>query len=161
MSVNRNQEHLLILPEDKACGDIVAAFIANVEERFSRKAQLLSPAGGWRHAIEQVSSDDNDLGSYPMRHLLLVIDFDDHAERRNEIEAAIPQQLSNRVYIVGSLKEAEDLKPVFGRYELVGEALWKACMDQTNDPWEHELLAHNLPEVKRLMPIVQRLLFGR
>ena len=98
--------------------------------------------------------------SNPHRYLVLVIDFDDQKDRRAIAEARIPSDLSDRVLVIGSLREPEDLKKAIGcPLEQIGQQLATECRDAYENFWAHELLAHNQSEITRLRDAIHPILF--
>ena len=69
--------------------------------------------------------------AFPERHMVLLIDFDGDPERLGQAKADIPADLQKRVYILGSLKEPEDLRPELGTFERIGESLARDCRNDT------------------------------
>lgn len=71
----------------------------------------MSVAGGWRKAMKALEQNHiRELAKYPNRRLLLVIDFDnDFDARLQDFRALIPDQIKDRVFLLGTLSEPEDL----------------------------------------------------
>jgi hypothetical protein len=155
------------LPEDDANREIVNGFLLEPGINL-RKLQPLPAAGGWKKVIEKFA--DNYV-SYLRKHrtgtMILLVDFDDRENRLELIRAAIPGDLSDRVFVLGTKTEPEDLqrrpkdykKERLGSLENVGRMLAQDCVDGTDTAWSHDLLAHNAEELKRLIPHVQSFLF--
>jgi hypothetical protein len=95
------------------------------------------------------------------RMIVLVIDFDnEYEDRLKYIQDQIPSDLKNRVFILGSQSEPEQLKKAMNKnFESIGEALAKDCSDNTNIIWNHDLLKHNETEVSRMVLSVKPFLF--
>jgi hypothetical protein len=97
---------------------------------------------------------------YPNRFMVLLIDFDGHEDRLPYAKKAIPERLTDRVFILGAFTEPEDLKRAgLGSYETIGMALAKDCREDTGTTWAHELLHHNGSELGRLRDRVRPFLF--
>jgi hypothetical protein len=97
---------------------------------------------------------------YPNRFMVLLIDFDGHEDRLAYAMKAIPERLTERVFILGVLTEPEDLKRAgLGSYEEIGQDLAKDCREDTDTTWGHDLLRHNSGEVDRLRDCVRPFLF--
>jgi len=91
----------------------------------------------------------------------LLIDFDEDTARLNYVKHQIPDDLKNRVFILGVLSEPESLKrDIKKSFEKIGEALAKDCSDNTNELWGHNLLIHNKAELARLISSVKPFLFN-
>lgn len=92
--------------------------------------------------------------------MVLLIDFDGQQDRLTDAKAAIPDDLTDRVFVLGTLREPEDLKKAnLGSYETVGSNLAKDCREETYTTWEHDLLQHNAGELNRLREHVRAILF--
>ena len=98
----------------------------------------------------------------PERRIVLLIDFDHQAERRLKcIRCVIPDNLNDRVFILGALSEPEDLrKNIRKSFEKIGEALSQDCVDNTREVWGHDLLKHNETELDRMIRSVKPFLFN-
>lgn len=148
MTANRELPHLLILPEDDANRQIANGFCL----RFgTRQIQILNEAGGWwavcnRFADEYVAY----MRRYPLAHMVLVVDFDGQAERSAVVQAHVPSDLKDRVFVVGASTEPEALKRAgLGRLEEIGIRLADDCPPASGKIWSHALLAHNADEIAR------------
>lgn len=90
----------------------------------------------------------------------MLIDFDSNTERLSYAKSQIPEDLKDRVFVLGVLSEPErlrsDIKKIF---EGIGETLANECFDDTNKLWEHELLRHNKAELNRMILSVKPFLF--
>ncbi len=161
MSVNKHQPHVMVLPEDDANKDIANGFQLEMDQQYQRRIQILSVARGWIHVLEVFERDHvQDLQRYPNRYLVLVIDFDDVAGRRAAAETRIPAHLRDRVFIVGTRTEPEDLRRESRlSYEAIGQDLARDCRQGTTTVWDHPLLADNRTELARLSERVRAILF--
>lgn len=91
-----------------------------------------------------------------------MIDFDHQAERLSSVKDEIPQELSDRVFVLGVLSEPEDLKANLRKsLEAIGESLSQDCSDDTRRVWGHDLLKHNEPELDRMVSSVKPFLFNQ
>ena len=120
-------------------------------------------AGGWPNAFDSIKD------SYAMRmrkfqecRILLVIDFDHDANRLEENMHRIPEDLRDRVFVIGiSSKDPKDLCQTTGMtLEEIGQALAKSCADDTLGLWGDDLLKHNKAELDRMGLSVKPFLFG-
>jgi len=148
MAVNKYNEHVLILPEDDANRQLANGFMLEFD---TRQVQVLPVAGGWRVVCSDFKKNHvSDMRKYPERYLVLLIDFDDDLERLNLVKQDIPEDLSDRVFVLGSLGEPEDLRKQLGSFEKIGKKMADDCRNGTRDVWEHPLLKHNERELARL-----------
>jgi hypothetical protein len=158
--VNRDQPHVLVLPEDDANRQLANGFHLQVDFARQRRMQVLPVAGGWIRVLEQFKSDHlNIMVGNPNRFMILLIDFDGRAERLNMAKAAIPDELADRVFILGAFNEPEALKVELGSFENIGSSLADDCRDDTYTTWGHQLLQHNAGELDRLREYVRPILF--
>jgi len=161
MSVNHYQPHVFVLPEDDANRQIVNGFILDINLN-DRTIQVLPPAGGWKKVVEKFTNDyASTMRKYPYRMIILLIDFDEDKDRLNYVKHQIPDDLKNRVFVIGVLSEPETLRRDINKnFEKIGEALAQDCSDNTNELWGHELLKHNNTELDRLISSVKPFLFN-
>ena len=62
-----------------------------------------------------------EMDRWQKRFMVLLIDFDKHSDRLTVAQARIPKRLRNRVFILGSWSEPQELKQAFVcSYENVG-----------------------------------------
>ncbi len=160
MSVNKFEPHLLVLPEDDANRQLVNGFITSPNLKI-KAIQVLPVACGWENAVRTFLNEEiQKLRTYNQRRFLLLIDFDEDLERRNEISSQIPEDVSNRVFVLGVLSEPERLRVMLGmNYEKIGASLADECYRNKRRLWAHKLLAHNEAELARLNESVRRFLF--
>jgi len=162
MSVNKYRPHIFVLPEDDANSQIANGFVLDPNLN-NRAIQILPPAGGWtkvRDAFTEIHA--HELGKYTERRIVLLIDFDGQfAGRRSEIQNKIPNQLIDRVFVLGVLTNPEDLKvKVRKSFEKIGETLSQECVNETRVLWGHDFLRHNDPELDRMIIDVKPFLFN-
>ncbi len=157
--VNRHRPHVLVLPEDDANRQIANGFLLDPLLR-PRNIHVLEEVGGWLEVIDRFNLDHTaDMEKYPDRYMVLLIDFDDKPERLQAIMQRIPDTVSARVFVLGSLGDPEELRKKLGSYETIGRALAKDCREGTYQTWRHELLKHNQPELDRLTSPLRPILF--
>ena len=161
MSVNKYHPHILVLPEDRANSQLANGFALEIRDPFTRRVQVLPEAGGWREVLSCFRSDHIDkMSAYSKRFLVLLIDFDGRKDRFDQARAVIPENLADRVFILGVWTEPEDLtKAGLGRSEAIGRAMAEDCRNDTDTIWGHDLLQHNASEIRRLREIVRPILF--
>jgi hypothetical protein len=161
MSVNKFLPHVHILPEDDANRQIANGFFLNLPSSRQRQFDVLEVAGGWNEVIERFCSVHAvKMEAVPTRFMVLVIDFDNQADRLAVVSPRIPLHLKDRVFILGTLSEPEKLKSELGSYEAIGRAMAQDCRDGTDLLWAHRLLRHNASEILRLRTLVQPFLFA-
>lgn len=158
MSVNKYLPHVLVLPEDDANSSVANGF--HLEVDLIRQMRVLPVAGGWKEVLNRFGSEHiSEMIHYPERFMVLLIDFDNQADRLQKAKAAIPPEMTDRVFVLGALSAPEDLKNTLGSYETIGSALARDCRDGTDATWGHNLLLHNASELDRLRQHVRPFLF--
>jgi hypothetical protein len=161
MRVNKYKPHVLVLPEDRANADMVNGFLLHPHLN-ERSIQVLPYAHGWLTVLEQFKADlAPKMRQYSQRGVILLIDFDREVGRLDRVMQDIPDDLRDRVFILGVLSEPEKLKRILGKsYEEIGEDLAMNCPDNPGELWQHDLLKHNQPELGRLTSFVKSFLFS-
>jgi hypothetical protein len=160
--VNRDQPHVLVLPEDRANLQLATGFHNEVDATKQRQMQVLPVAGGWRRVLERFTSDHVDkMRSNPNRFMVLLIDFDGRLQRLDLAKAVIPPELADRVFVLGARERPETLKAALNNKscETIGSGLGRDCREDTYATWGHELLQHNKNELDRLREHVRTILF--
>lgn len=162
MALNRERPHLLVLPEDDATRSLATGFVDCTQGQM----QVLPPVRGWSHVLEEFKNTHiAELRKYPLRHLVLLIDFDNNfTNRLPQFRDAMPLDVADRVYVLGARGEAEDLKRQTtlgrGKLSLIGQELARECEQGQHNLWSSTpQLAHNCPEVQRLHSAVRDFLF--
>jgi hypothetical protein len=153
VSVDKYSPHLFILPEDNANRQIANGFAVEFDER---QVQVKNEIGGWRKVVDacvdqyaKIMRDNQNCS------MVLLIDFDESENRLEYVKRAIPDELIDRVFVIGAKGEPEDLRKArLGTFEEIGIKIAKCCRDGTNDFWNHELLKNNLDELSRLKTAV-------
>lgn len=160
MSVNRYRPHVMVLPEDDANRQLANGFLLGVPLTFMRNIQVLEAAGGWMEVLNRFRADHIvELRRYSSRFMVLLIDFDGQGDRLKNAKDSVPDDLADRVFVMGVWSEPEALRAALGSYETIGRALAKDCGDDTNTTWGHELLQHNATELDRMRQRIRPLLF--
>lgn len=159
MSVNRHLPHVFVLPEDDANRQLANGFL--LDQSLSDQIRVLEEAGGWNQVIERFCTIYAvEMDRWQRRFMVLLIDFDKRSDRLAVAQARIPERLTNRVFILGSWSEPEELKQALGcSYEDVGLGMAQDCREGTYTTWGHELLRHNAAEINRLYEHVRPVLF--
>lgn len=144
MAPNKYKWHLIILPEDDATRQI-ANGLSDSRDELENAVQVLKECRGWQHTLDDLA--DQNLQDYPERRVLLVIDFDKAEGRLDYIKKnELVQEFHDRVFVIGSKFEAEDLKRALGlKFNKLGEKLGKEC-----SAWDTPLLADCKSEICRL-----------
>ncbi len=169
MRVNKFVEHILVIPEDDANRQIINGFILNLNVNEAA-IQVLPIANGWKKLVDKFKNDHiSEMGKFPKRLIVLVIDFDDYKEpdglsyknRLIYIKSQVPENLQERVFILGSRTAPENLKSEMKKsWEDIGESLAKDCAENTNETWGHDFLKHNELELSRMRLAVKPFLFN-
>lgn len=148
---NKYEPHLLVIPEDEANRQILTGFNTHLDVN-SRRIKVEPVAGGWVKALEKFKGDHiSEMGKYENRHILILMDFDGQPERLEKAKAYIPENLRERVFVLGCLSEPERIRSATGMTkERFGEALAEACVNGRGEIWSNELLAHNGAELERM-----------
>ncbi|MFM2058769.1 MAG: hypothetical protein RLY71_3154 [Pseudomonadota bacterium] len=165
---NKYGPHLLVLPEDDANRQFMNGVQLNPRIK-PRQLQVLQPAGGWGNVLDRLSDRAfvQGLTNHAQRHLLLLIDFDQHYPDRWQIyqdrKAALPAGVADRVYLLGCLDEPETFKaacPPRRSLEALGQSLSDDCdPPPASNLWQHQHLQHNAGELARLVAHVKPFLF--
>ena len=150
MSVNRYQPHVFILPEDDANRQLALGFLQKTAS--SHQIYLLPVAGGWSHVCDEFKSDHvTAMHRFDNRAMILLVDFDNDPNRLDRVQAVIPADLLDRVFVLGVRPEPEALKQAgLGSYEEIGKAMADDCHVGSQATWGHQLLSHNAGELDRL-----------
>ena len=128
-----------------------------------RSIQVLPSAGGWMAVIEKFRSNFiPTLRQYSNRMFVLLIDFDREQGRLKYVKQQIPDDLSDRVFVLGVLSNPEELRRILGQsLECIGETLAANCFDNIDGLWGHDLLKHNKTELERMSSCVKPFLFNQ
>ncbi|NEP12719.1 MAG: hypothetical protein F6K14_21425 [Symploca sp. SIO2C1] len=160
MSLNRYKPHIFVLPEDDANRQIANSFVLHPHLK-ERVIQVLPPARGWKKVVSKLLEIHvPEMWQYSEERIVLLIDFDQDKERLSYVNSQIPDDLKDRVFVLGVLSEPEKLRTGIKKtFEEIGEALANDCYDNTNELWGHELLKHNKTELERMIDYVKPFLF--
>jgi hypothetical protein len=128
----------------------------------ARKIQVLPEAGGWSAVLDRFNKDHAPtMRKFAEGRFLLLLDFDEAPDRLEVVRAKIPEDLRERVFVLGVRTEPEALRAKLGiSLESIGSDLAKDCALDTYKSWSHELLAHNVGELERLRASVRPFLFA-
>ena len=148
----------MVLPEDDANRQLANGF--HLEITFQWRMQVLPVADGWRNVLDIFNSEHvAKMNVYRDRLMVLLIDFDRQEDRIHQAKAAIPDNLKERVFILGAWSEPEALRLYLGSFEIIGSTMAKDCCEETDVTWGHDLLRHNASELDRLRQRVRPILF--
>jgi hypothetical protein len=158
MSVNRELPHVMVLPEDDANRQIAIGFQNKIVN--GRQFQILSPSGGWTHVRDSFIRTHNPMMKlWPKRFMVLLVDFDEKLNRVEAVMAEVDPAVCERVFVLGSLKDPEDLRATLGNFETIGQNLATDCSKNTTQIWSHPLLQHNTQELERMNSTLREILF--
>ena len=151
---------MFVIPEDDANRELAQGFVLGIHWSRQRQIRVCPVAKGGKKVLLRFKMDHvPKMATYPSRLIVLLLDCDGDAETLTRVRGDIPKPLSERVFVLGVLKEPEDLKAALGPYESIGLALAKDCQDNTFSTWGHQLLQHNVSELDRLRERVRPILF--
>lgn len=160
MSKDNYPPQVSVLPEDDANRQLMAGFLLD-PYLSAHRVNVLRVAGGWGKVLERFHSNHiAEMRKNTNRFMILLIDFDKREDRLAKARAVIPEDLEERVFILGTWSEPEDLrKDGLGSYETIGQALARDCRERTDTTWGHRLLCHNAEELDNLRQQVCSILF--
>jgi hypothetical protein len=159
--MNKYKPHVYVIPEDDANRQLADGFVLHHQVKHAR-IQVVPPAGGWLMVLKSFHDEYiQRLRNYPMGHVILLIDFDDEGESRQaRFDEAIPNDLKDRVFVIGSKHTPEALKSAVGMsFESIGMRLADDCDANSVEHWNQEQLQHNDNERQRLIQTVSPFLF--
>jgi hypothetical protein len=94
------------------------------------------------------------------RLMVLLVDFDNDSGRLEKMREVVPDDLDNRVFVLGVLTEPEALRQKkLGSYDDIGRKMADECRTGTYSIWTDDLLRHNQTELARLRASVHAWLF--
>lgn len=161
MSGIKYGRHVVVVPEDDANRKLVNGFKSHwaVAER---DLIVLPEAGGWMAVLDVFNRDVAPvMRKNTALYTVLVLDFDEEGDdRRAFCVGRVPDDLISRTFLIGTSDEPEDLKRELNlTLEQIGFALAGECASQRWVIWGHNHLAHNQPELARLLPTLHPILF--
>ena len=160
MSVNKYLPHVLVIPEDDANRQLALCFLDH-EAVEARVVGLEKPAGGWAKVLELFEAVYLPmLNNSRNAHVIMLIDFDQQEDRRPRFDAKIPDDLRDRVFVIGSQDTPESLRSALSMtWEKIGAELAQDCFNNEFKLWAHPHLSHNAKELERLVEVVRPILF--
>lgn len=160
--MNRYQDHVYVIPEDDCDRQLAHGFILHDQVKTPR-IQVMPPAGGWAEVLKKFQSEYiKKLREFCHGYVVLLIDFDnDYINRRAQFEQAIPDDLKQRVFVIGASNTPEALRNAMDQdsYEQIGKDLAEDCFSGIATTWNHAHLEHNDPDRLKLIESVRPFLF--
>ncbi|NEQ65556.1 MAG: hypothetical protein F6K21_08655 [Symploca sp. SIO2D2] len=105
MSINRYKPHVFVLPEDDANRQIANSFVLHPNLR-ERVIQVLPPARGWKKVVSKlVEFYIPEMRHFSEERVVLLIDFDQDEGRLSYVDEQIPNDLKERVFVLGVLND--------------------------------------------------------
>lgn len=148
--MNKYRDHLLIVPEDDANRELANGFLLGLPHGIN--AQVQRSAGGWPSARDELNNLVASMRNTPRRRVLVLVDFDEDGTRRSEVLRDLPEDLRDRVFLLGVWSNPERLQNALGHRsrEVIGRELAAECLNSQHSLWTHTLLRHNADELLRL-----------
>ena len=161
-AANDELPHILVLPEDDANRDFARGFQLGLALDVSSRITIARNAKGWAKVRDKFRDNFvHEMRRWPKRRMILLFDFDEESSRREHVASAIPDDLRDRVFLIGVWSRPERLKiPGCRSREAIGRRLAEACLSDDRTFWQHELLQHNLQEVDRMARHLRPILFS-
>lgn len=149
MSVNKYLPHVVIIPEDDANRQISIGFALKC---VSKQLKTENSAGGWRRAVDYFLDEyAATMRMFTGRFVVLLIDCDGNPKRIADIRGMLPDDIANRVFVLGCLDEPERLRSAgLGTFEEIGMRIADDCREGVMGHWDHDFLRHNLAELNNL-----------
>lgn len=159
MSVNKRRPHIVILPEDDANRQISTEFVVSCR---SGQIKVENSIGGWAKVVDRFLDEyAGSMRRFRERYVVLIIDCDNDRRRISQIRSRIPEDIADRVFILGSLDEPERLRAAgLGSFEKIGRSIASGCEDDSVDFWMHDQLQHNLEELDRIRQVACSILWA-
>ena len=159
MSANKFIEHVYILPEDEQDEELANGFVTH--HTCTGRVDILKPAGGWHKALDALKDvHAKEMRIRTKRYMVLLIDFDNDPSRREDAEKLVPDDLRDRVFLIGSLKEPRDLSNQLNlSRRRIGAKLAQECAENSEETWNHDLLKHNANELARMRKSIRKIVF--
>jgi len=161
MSVNKYKPHVHLISEDDANRQLAVGFLGHYAVDDGQVSPR-DPAGGWGKVLDVFEMEYlQKMRENNLAHVVMMIDFDEHVQERRAIfDQRIPQDVKERVFVIGSLSNPETLRAALGiSWERIGDMLAQDCLKGDLGAWRHPLLVHNSDELERLVKRVKPILF--
>lgn len=149
--INKYIPHILVLPEDDADRNLALGFLRH-STIDDANVHLLTSARGWVRVVDEfVNVHALELTKYPLRYIVLVIDFDEDSKRYAIVSDRIPDELRDRVFVLGAWSNPENLhKAQKMSLNSIGTVLAEECVSGSMRLWNCEELKHNDAELRRI-----------
>lgn len=162
--MNKYTDGLQILAEDEDLASIVSGFFACANINFDhRRVDDKGAASGWTSVQDWLCKSVSFLEKYDKLCRLGIVDFDGYENRATNFKKKIPEEVRDRVFVLGPIRNVETLKKETGlSLERIGAKIARTCASMTpveNSIWQCDQLKHNIPEVERLKKRVGSFLF--
>src|SRR5882757_3105987 len=106
---NKFLPHLFVLPEDDANRQVATGFELALSS--TRQVRVLTEAGGWARVGECFVSDHiSPMRKFKTRFMILLVDFDEKMSRLDHVKGKIPDDLQDRVFVLGAFSTPEALR---------------------------------------------------
>ena len=109
--MNKYAPHVFVIPEDDADRQLADGFVFH-HEVMNNRIKVMPPAGGWPNVLKTFQDEYiRWLMNYHHGRVVMLIDFDGNVDQRRTLfEQAIPDELKERVFVVGTKDKPEILK---------------------------------------------------
>jgi hypothetical protein len=161
MSVNKYLPHVLIIPEDHADEQIANGFTKH-DQVSLKQVQVMPCADGWPGVLSKFETQYiHYLRNNHKGYVILLIDFDNkYTSQRDRFGRATPDDLKDRVFVVGVRETPEALRQAVGKgLEAIGWELADNCYQGVEGLWADDHLKHNDPDRIKLVDAVKSILF--
>ncbi len=162
MAVNDYRPHLFVIPEDDANRQFATGF--ERDDRIKTRAiQVMPSAGGWLKVINKIRMDYvPKVRSNPYTHVVGIFDCDEEPGRIAEQIARIPEDVRDRIFLLGTLDDPQAFRNEAGlSFEEIGISLADECFQQEFSLWRHPQLAHIGQEIDRAAATLRPILFAQ
>ncbi|MCX6380529.1 MAG: hypothetical protein NT023_13820, partial [Armatimonadetes bacterium] len=161
MSANEYRSHIVVIPEDAANLALLNGFLLEPSLN-QRNIEREIVAGGWTKVGQEFEGEHiNDMRRYPKRYMVLLVDFDKAKNRLDVMQKSIPDDLKERVFVLGVWSNPEwtqsELKI---KLEDIGKRLAEDCKNRTWEFWKDDSFKHNLEEIARMGDTIRAILFS-
>jgi len=149
---NRYKPHIFVYTEDDATRQF-ATGLASVFDEYCNQIEIKPYGHGEKSAVRKLIND-SQLERFPERRAVLIIDLDKKDDRLESIrEDAYFQQFADRIFILASFFEVEDLRLIAntGNLETIGKILGGDC-----SKWNDPLLKQCIDDACRLKAFIER-----
>jgi hypothetical protein len=161
--MNSYKPHILVLPEDEADRHLANGFFCHPDLTI-QNYHIEKPSRGWNKVLAEFTENQiTPMRKFEGRLLVLLIDFDKSRSRIDLFHEAIPDDLKDRVFVLGVWSQPESLAAPHGNkgLEQHGNNLADDCANNNRQRyWQTPLFKHNLVELNGRDDQLKKLLFG-